>query len=357
MARAMAVAPVGDDVIGEDPSINALEERVADMLGHDAALFCVSGTMANQIALRACGLGALDNLVCDSRAHIHIWEVGGIHTHCGAQVTAVTAMGTDEAREVAGEGAIADGRLLSVADVMQNVVTDHNLYHATTTKVVALENTLGGQVHNFRQMAQISDYLQRTNSTRPADESIALHLDGARFWNAVAAGACGVGIGERASDHGQLFDSISVCMSKGLGAPIGSMVVGSTALVNKSRHYRKLYGGAWRQGGQLAAACDYALDHHWPRMAQDHENAHALATGLTALGWELVYPVDTNMVFASPPKDFDFSGLNAKLKEEHGLLVNDVYSGGSTMRFVCHLQTPRHAIDRLLDALRREQCS
>ncbi|KAL1504447.1 hypothetical protein AB1Y20_010853 [Prymnesium parvum] len=331
MLQAMMNAPTGDDVFGDDPTVNALEAEVAAMLGKDAALFVPSGTMSNQLALRV-HVGALDEVLCDHRAHIHVWEAGGIHALSGASVAAA---------------APSDGRFLSADDVSAHTRLDHCLYHQPVTRLLALENTLNGSVSSAVALAAAA--------ARGAALGLATHLDGARLWNAAAAS------GAEPAEFAAPFDTVSVCLSKGLGAPVGSVLAGRAELIGRARHFRKMYGGGWRQAGLLAAAGRHALRHHRGRLTQDHEAAQCLADGLSELGFQ-VEPPETNMVWCNPPERLrvPFEEVQRSLAPQ--FLLGGAYQGprgrnpwgsGSSLRFVTHMQTPISACKALIGALRK----
>jgi threonine aldolase len=259
MRRAMAAAEVGDDVYGEDPSVIALEERVAGMFGHEAAVFVPSGTMGNQICLRLVAPPA-GELLCDADAHIVTYEGGGAAQH-----------GAIQTRTVAGPALDVDAYLAQVRTAG---------WGALPTSAVAIEQTHnrgGGLVHPFQQLAELR---------RRLPSEVALHCDGARIWNASVA------TGVAFDEFGALFDTLSVCLSKGLGAPVGSLVVTSAARAAEARVIRRRLGGGMRQAGVLAAAGSYALDHHLDRLAEDHAHARLLAE---ACGVD-PESVDTNIV-------------------------------------------------------------
>jgi threonine aldolase len=259
MRRAMAQAQVGDDVYGEDPSVRALEERVADLFGHEAAVFVPSGTMGNQICLRLL-VPPAGELLCDADAHIVAYEGGGAAQH-----------GAIQTRTVAGPALDVDAYSIALRPPGWGTLP---------TSAVAVEQTHnrgGGLVHPFENLVQLRAL------TRPV---ATLHCDGARIWNASVA----TGIGFR--EYGALFDTLSVCLSKGLGAPVGSLVVTSAEKAEQARIIRRRLGGGMRQAGILAAAGSYALDHHVERLAEDHAHARMLAE---ACGVE-PNTVDTNIV-------------------------------------------------------------
>jgi threonine aldolase len=268
MRKVMAAAEVGDDVFGDDPTVIALEERTAEVLGKEAAVFVPSGTMANQIAIRA-QTEPGDEILVDANAHIYYYEAGapaalsGVICRCLAGVHGV--FGAAEVRDA-----------LRPPDV-----------HFAPTRLVCVENTHnrgGGKVWPIERIAEVAG-AARENGLR-------LHLDGARLWNAAVAS----GVSER--DYAVPFDSVSVCFSKGLGAPVGSAVAGSRELILRARRFRKQFGGGMRQAGIIAAGALHALTHHRERLAEDHANARALAVGLTEIpGIELdPATVETNMV-------------------------------------------------------------
>jgi len=334
MLQAMMSAPLGDDVLGDDPTVQELEAETAHLLGMEAAVFVPSGTMSNQLGLRL-HVGPLEEVLCDHRAHIHVWEVGGIHAHCGAAVAAVPP---------------EDGQRFLCGDAVRvNARTDHSLYHQPVTKLLALENTLNGEV------MPLPTLMDATSAAR--ELGLATHLDGARLWNAAAASGCAL------SDYGSLFDTVSVCLSKGLGAPVGSILCGSAAHIHRARYFRKLYGGGMRQAGLLAAAGLHALRHNRERLQEDHENAAFLADGLQELGFAVQRPVETNIVWCAPPQKLPLPmpELVQRLHKEHGVLIGGAYSGprgrnpfcdpAKSMRLVTHMDAPRSAVQTLLAGL------
>jgi threonine aldolase len=323
MRQAMAAADVGDDVYGEDPTINALEERVAAMFGHAAALLVPSGTMGNQIALRLV-CPAADELICDADAHIVTYEGGGAAQHGGIQTRTM----------------VVDRGLLT-ADLVEPQLRVEG-YHAVPTRAVAVEQTHnrgGGAIY---PLATLKDLRALTSSHRAA-----LHCDGARIWNAHVAAKVPL------TDYGALFDTLSVCLSKGLGAPVGSLVVMSDeAMVAEARAIRRRLGGGMRQAGILAAAGLYALEHNLAGLADDHARARRLADGLVDLRPGLVDPakVETNIV----PLDLtvtslDSATLTAQCRAD-GVLVSAV--GPRRVRLVTHLDVDDDGVDRALKVLR-----
>jgi threonine aldolase len=290
MREAMFAAPLGDDVFGEDPSVNALEQKVANMFGMEAALFCVSGTQTNQIAISV-HLSRGQEVICDELSHIYLYEGGGIMANAGAQIEAA----------------------ISPDDI-----------HACESKLVSLENTVnkgGGSVYSSESLQEISNFCRHIN--------IPLHLDGARIFNAMAV------TGQTPKQFGAWFDSISVCLSKGLGAPVGSVLLGSHAFIKQARRVRKRLGGGWRQAGFLAAAGIYALDHHVTRLQEDHARAKEIALICVGLPWvDSILPVTTNIVIVQLKEGIRSVDQVADLKSK-GIFCAPF--GPQYIRFVTHL--------------------
>ena len=293
MRAAMAAAEVGDDVYGEDPSVNRLEEQTADLFGQEAAVFVPSGTMGNQICLRLV-VPPAEELLCDADAHVVTYEHGGAAQHGGIQSRTVP------------------GGLMDAATVEAYLRPPG--WGTVATSAVSVEQTHnrgGGRVHPLEDLQALRDLTRQ--------HGVALHCDGARIFNAVVAS------GVKASEYGGLFDTLSVCLSKGLGAPVGSLVVTDATRAKEARVLRKRLGGGMRQAGVLAAAGSYALDHHVERLAEDHRRAQLIAD---ALG---VGPVETNIVPVEVP---DAPGLAAAARER-GVLISVV--GPRRVRLVTHL--------------------
>ncbi|MCF6734008.1 low specificity L-threonine aldolase [Blastococcus sp. KM273129] len=312
MRRAMAEAEVGDDVYVEDPTVTALEERTAELFGHEAAMFVPSGTMGNQIGMRlVCEPG--QEVLCDADAHVVTYEMGAAAAVFGISTRTVVSAG---------------GRL-DAAQLIEQVRPRDN-WHLTATAAVAVENSHnrgGGLVQPLEELQALWDW------SRGAD--VAVHLDGARIWNAHAAS------GVPLSTYGRLADTASVCFSKGLGAPVGSVLVASAERIAAARLWRKRLGGGMRQVGVLAAACLYALDHHLPRLGEDHEHARLLAKRLG------VDPaaVETNMVVLDGVE----APMVAEAAKARGVLVSQV--SASRIRLVTHLDVDRAAVERAADVL------
>ena len=312
MRRAMAEAEVGDDVYAEDPTVRALEERTAELFGHEAALFVPSGTMGNQIGMRlVCEPG--QEVLCDADAHVVTYEMGAAAAIFGISTRTVVSVG---------------GRL--DADQLIEQVRPKGDWHLTSTAAIAVENSHnrgGGLVQPLAELRELRD--------RSREAGVAVHLDGARIWNAHVAS------GVPLSTYGGLADTASVCFSKGLGTPVGSVLVGSAERIAAARLWRKRLGGGMRQVGVLAAACLYALDHHLPRLAEDHEHAQLLAKRLG------VDPstVETNMVVLDDVE----APLVAEAAKARGVLVSQV--SARRLRLVTHLDVDRPAIERAADVL------
>ena len=274
MLDAMHRAPTGDDVFAEDPTTEAFQDRCAALFGHEAALFCPSGTMTNQIAINVHTRPG-DEVICDRMAHIYNYEGGGIARNSGASVRLLHG----------------DHGRFSWSDVAGEINPPDS--HYARTSLVCVEDTCnrgGGAVWSLDSLQEIKDGCKKTG--------LPLHLDGARCWNAmIARGNGSVPESQAWSDYGQLFDSISVCFSKGLGAPAGSVLIGSKSFIAEAHRVRKVFGGGMRQIGVLTAACNHALDVELPRLHEDHLHAQQLGRALVGLpGVKAVDPVETNIV-------------------------------------------------------------
>jgi len=306
MKEVMMQAAVGDDVFGEDPAINSLEEYAAGLFGMEKALFCPSGTMTNQIAIRV-HVKPGDEVICDKLSHIYHYEGGGIAYNAGASV-----------RLLDGDR----GRFIP-ADVLANINNPEDI-HAPISRLLSVENTCnkgGGSIWDFAQLKALA--------TISRDAGLAYHLDGARLFNAL------VETPENAADYGRIFDSISICLSKGLGAPVGSLLLGDAVFIKKARRVRKVMGGGMRQAGFLAAAAEYALKEHVNRLKDDHGRARAIAKIIGKYNFvQEILPVETNIVIAKMKAELHVPQLLSALKDA-GILA--VTMGGNTVRFVSHL--------------------
>lgn len=312
MRQAMAEAQVGDDVFGDDPTVNKLEETAAAMLGTEAAIFAPSGTQTNLIALLAhCQRG--DEYIVGQTAHTYRYEAGG---------AAVLGSIQPQPLDLNSDGTF------DLERVSQVIKPDD--YHFARSRLLCVENTHNG-------LALPMEYLDRVADCA-ATNGLSLHLDGARIFNAVVK--CGVEIKEIA----QHFDTISVCLSKGLGAPVGSVLCGDRQTIGRARRWRKMVGGGMRQAGIIAAAGIFALEHNTRRLQADHDHASLLAEGLAEIdGYKVEYDqAQTNMVFVTPPRD-KISGLQDYLRTNQVLIL-----GGSRIRLVTHLDISREDIQTVV---------
>ena len=322
MRAVMADAEVGDDVFDEDPTVHRLQDRVAEMLGKEAALFVPSGTMANQICVRVHTRPG-DEMICETTSHVYVWEAGGAATLSG-----VTS------RTIDGDYGVLD------LEQLKGLIRPAN-EHYTRSRLVTLENTHnrgGGRVYPLDKVRSISDWAHSND--------LAMHLDGARIWNAHIAS--GIPLPELCKP----FDSVAVCFSKGLGAPIGSAVVGSKEFIFQARRARKLYGGHTRQVGIIASAALHALENHLARLADDHRNAKVLAEAVTDTpGLRLDPPyVETNLVWFEVDPDLAPAPLIATRLREKGILVHP--AGPTTLRACTHLDVSAVQAEQAADALR-----
>jgi threonine aldolase len=325
MRAAMAAAPLGDDVFGDDPSVNALQEKIAGLLGFEAALFVPTGTQSNLCGILShCQRG--DEYIVGQMQHCYRWEGGG---------AAVFGSVQPQPLDHQPDGTLALGAI-------EGAIKPDDP-HFARSRLLALENTLGGKV---LPMA----YLQQATALARS-KGLSTHLDGARLFNAAVAQAGANGSDARAEARriAGLFDSVSVCFSKGLGAPVGSALCGSKDLVARARRIRKMAGGAMRQSGVLAAAASHALDHHVDRLAADHALARRLAEGLAGIEGVQVEPPHTNIVFVDlvGPAREKSAGLAEALARE-GVLATGLYR----LRFVTHLDVDAAGIDRAIAAMR-----
>jgi threonine aldolase len=320
MLEAMMSAPVGDDVFGEDPSINTLEERTAKLFGKEAGIFCPSGTMTNQVAIKAHTQPG-DELICDTHAHIYINEGGGIAFNSGVQVRLLPG---DQGR-------------ISAQQVSENINPPFDWLPRTT--LVCLENTVnraGGSYYSLNSIKDISEVCKKNN--------LKLHLDGARIFNALAK------TGDSAEETAKYFDSVSICFSKGLGCPVGSVLVGDKAFIKKARRVRKVFGGGMRQAGFLAAAANYALDNNIKRLKDDHLRAKKISNVLKNASFVgSLLPVETNIIIFSLKDPLTSEKFLKKLSEKG---VKGIGFGKKMVRFVTHLDFDDAMLEKTLKVLK-----
>ncbi len=320
MHAAMFNAQVGDDVFGEDPSVNALEERCAEIFGMEKALFCPSGTMTNQIGINILS-NPYEEVICYKGSHIYLYEGGGIAGNSGLSFRLLDA----------------PRGILNAEQILSNINPDD--VHYPKTSIVALENTVnkgGGSCYSIEQVREISSAAR--------SRGLRMHLDGARLYNALVAK------GEDPKDYGQCFDTISLCLSKGLGAPVGSVLISSGELIKKARRMRKVFGGGMRQAGYLAAAGLYALDNHIDRLKEDHQRALRLGEAMSSYGYiKEVLPVETNIVIYEIDDHLDPREYLQSLADR-GLLA--VHFGGQLIRLVTSLEIDDADIDAALQILK-----
>ena len=322
MLRYMFQAQVGDDVYKQDPTVIALEAKVAAMFGMQAALFFPSGTMANQTAIKLHTQPG-EQLIADQWAHVYNYEGGGVSFNSGVSCCLL-------------EG----NRGMITADQVATSINPPAFYHSPLTSLVCVENTTnkgGGACYDFEEFKKIRQVCTANN--------LKFHLDGARIWNALIA------TNDNPVAYGKVFDTISVCLSKGLGAPIGSLLVSDEATINRALRVRKMLGGGMRQVGYLAAAGLYALEHHIERLTEDHRRAKELAAVLEQCNWvEKVAPVETNILIFSVRKDLNEQLLIEKLKERN-IYISAM--GRGKLRIVTHLDYREVMHSYVLETLER----
>ena len=321
MLEAMMNAKVGDDVFKEDPTLNELEERLAHMFGKPKALFFPTGTMANQTALKL-HTNPGDQVICDANAHIYHYEGGGASFNSGISCRLLES----------NRGMFTAGQVLEA-------INPPDFYHSPLTTLVAVENTAnrgGGSCWDFEELKKIRTVCN--------DHDLGFHLDGARIWNALIAKT------ETARDYGQIFDTISVCLSKGLGCPIGSILIGDEDVMRNAMRIRKILGGGMRQVGYLAAAGLYALDHHMDRLSEDHTRASELGSALKAQSYvKMVAPVETNIViFELNQTASESQYVNALASR--GIKISSM--GSRKLRMVTHLDYTDSMHEKVLHILK-----
>ncbi len=322
MLQAMFHAKVGDDVFKQDPTVNDFEQKVADLFGMEAAMFFPSGTMANQTAIKL-NTNPGDQIICDKWSHIHLYEAGGASFNSGVNFN------------------LLDGnRGMITAEQVKNGINDPEFYHAPLSKMVGIENTTnkgGGACYDIETLQEIKQVC--------VDHNLKYHLDGARLWNAMMAKK------QHPKQFGALFDTISVCFSKGLGAPIGSVLVSDAETIKKALRIRKMFGGNMRQSGYLAAAGIYALQNNINRLEDDHRRAKELGVKLQQLSWVAkVEPVETNIViFSVQPHITDKQVIDAL--SQKGIAISLMAKG--TLRMVTHLDYKEVMHTYVLEALEK----
>jgi len=321
MLAYMQAAPVGDDVFGEDPSINALEAKTASLFGMEAGLFCPSGTMTNQLAIKT-HTQAGDEVICEELSHIYQYEGGGIASNSGASVKLLRGN---------------RGRI--TADQVLAAIHPEDV-HKPISKLVSLENTCnrgGGACYDFSEIEAIQKVAK--------SNGLGLHLDGARIFNAI------VHKKEDPTQYGKVFDSISICLSKGLGAPVGSVLLGATPFIKKARRWRKVFGGGMRQAGSLAAAGIYALDNHVERLKEDHAKALEIKTALLKKDFvKEIFEVETNIVIAHIEGKYNATQLAAALKEKNILVIAMT---PALIRFVVHLDITNEMLASTIETIEK----
>ncbi len=320
MADAMARAPLGDDVFGEDPSVNQLEKLAATMFGMEAGLFCPSGTMTNQIAIKVHTQPG-DEVICDKLSHIYQYEGGGIAFNSGCSVRLI-------------EG---DRGRINAEQVKASINPDD--VHKAVSTLVSLENTAnrgGGSCYDMTDIQQIKEVCLQNN--------LKLHLDGARLFNALVAKD------ETAKQHGAIFNTISICLSKGLGAPVGSVLLGPADFIKKARRVRKVFGGGMRQAGVIAAAGIYALENNINRLAEDHTHAKAIAKALQEKDFTgEILPVETNIIIFEVKGRLTPKQFTEKMKEKDILMFA---ISATHVRMVVHLDISPAMVDQTIAAIR-----
>jgi threonine aldolase len=322
MLAAMFSAKVGDDVFGEDETVNALEKKTADLFGMESGMFCPSGTMTNQIAIK-CFTQPLDEVITDQTAHVYRYEGGGIMFNSAASV-----------RLLNGDR----GRI--TAEMIETEINPIGNVHHPHSSLVVLENTVNRGGGSFYALDQIEPIYHLCRL-----KGLKLHLDGARIFNALAAS------GDSAKKYGQYFDGISVCLSKGLGAPVGSVLLGSKETIKYARRIRKVMGGGMRQAGFLAAAGIYALDHHVERLKEDHLHAQQIANAIKQLPFvKGLMPVDTNIIIFELNEHKDADHLVEELKHK-GILCGTF--GKQMIRLVTHLDVTTDQTQQTIDIFKK----
>jgi threonine aldolase len=320
MLQAMMTAKVGDDVFGEDPSINELEQMSADMFGMESGLFCPSGTMTNQIAIK-CHTQPGDEVICDESAHVYQYEGGGIAFNCNASVKLL----------------YGDRGRMNADQVKAAINQDDN--HKAHTSLVCLENTSnrgGGSCYDFNEIKKIKQVCRQND--------LSLHLDGARLWNAIVAK------NETPKQYGETFDSVSICLSKGLGCPVGSVLLGKKDFIKKARRIRKVFGGGMRQAGFIAAAGVYALKNNIERLKQDHDHAKQIGDAIAKASIsKSVLPIETNIIIFETHDSTTAAAIIEKLKQK-GVLCSVI--APDRVRLVIHLDITEEMVNKTIEIIK-----
>ncbi|MBS1576310.1 MAG: aminotransferase class I/II-fold pyridoxal phosphate-dependent enzyme [Bacteroidetes bacterium] len=320
MLDAMMKANVGDDVFGEDPSINELETYAASLFSMEEGLFCPSGTMTNQIAIK-CHTQPGDEVICDESAHVYQYEGGGIAFNAGASVKLLSG----------------DRGRITAEQVAESINADDN--HKAHTSLVCLENTSnrgGGSCYDFDEIKKIRKVC--------TDNKLALHLDGARLFNALVAKK------ETPKQYGEIFDSISICLSKSLGCPVGSILLGKKDFIKKARRVRKVFGGGMRQAGFLAAAGIYALKNHVSRLAEDHTHARLIAEALSKKDFVMnLLPVETNIILFTTAAPYTAKSVVQRMKENN---IIGYAIAATKVRMVTHLDIRPEMVQRTIETIK-----
>ncbi len=322
MLEAMLGAKVGDDVFDEDPTVQLLEEKSARLFGKEAGLFVPSGTMANQVAIRL-STHLQDEIICDKLSHIYYYEAGGTFSNSGVSIRLLDG----------------DRGRINAAQVLENINDPANIYSAISS-LVAIENTCnkgGGSCYSIQTVREIADVCRQNN--------LKLHIDGARIFNALTE------TGESPSEYGSCADTLSFCFSKGLGAPVGSMLLSTSENIKKARRIRKAFGGGMRQVGYLAAAGIYALDHNILRLKDDHTRARSIGKALTSCSWvEEVLPVDTNIIVFRLNENIAVKKIIDTLLIRH---IKAVPFGIRDIRMVTHLDINNSMTDEVISVIQK----
>jgi threonine aldolase len=319
MLEMMFHAEVGDDVFNEDPTVNKLQAMMAEKFGMEVGLFCASGTMSNQIAIK-CHTQPGEEVICDKLSHVYIYEGGGIAFNSGCQVKPL------------------DGNLGRITAAQVTEAINPNDVHKAKTQLVSLENTAnrgGGSCYEMADIQQIKQVCLENN--------LKLHLDGARLFNAIVAK------GENPKEYGHIFDSISICLSKGLGAPVGTVLIGNKEFIDKARRVRKVFGGGMRQAGYLAAAGIYALENNIDRLALDHLHAQQLVAALKEKEFTgSMLPVETNIIIFEVKGKYSSKSLAEKFKE-NDILVMAI--SPTQIRMVLHLDVTEEMVRKTIEVI------